>query len=265
MAVTVDVVTNPFIDATRWRIAGVLRSVAMGVLAGALAGLVAGGIGSRLAMRVVALVAGRRHYGEVTEAEAAVGAITVDGTIFLLFAGAVVGVSGGLVWMGLRRWLRPLGRWQGFGYGVLLLGLFGSAVLDADNVDFTRFGSPGFNVVLFSALFLAFGLLVVPLTDWLDRVLPPVPPVRPWRVRRLIGYGGLLVVGGVGWLPGLGGVLLTVIINPEFGGPAFGLVALGLVLTRWPAWSGIALAAGVAVGSSATLLAVGKILCDAYW
>ncbi|MGH9175741.1 MAG: hypothetical protein ACRD1H_15360, partial [Vicinamibacterales bacterium] len=116
--------------AWRWRIARVVRLSGIGVMAGMAAGFVAGGLGSRLAMRIVALTAGRGHYGELTEAEAAVGQMTLGGTLFLLIFAAVIGVAGGVAWMALRRWFWPAGRWRGIAYGGLLLATTGFTLLD---------------------------------------------------------------------------------------------------------------------------------------
>jgi hypothetical protein len=136
------------------------RLLAVGLLAGLVAGLIAGGAGSRVAMRIVALAAGHEHYGEITDAEATVGEISAGGTVFLLFAGAFFGMLGGLGYVVVRRLLPGSTLVKGLAFGLLLLVVTGSLVIDGDNPDFTRFTSPYLAVGLFAALFILFGVLV---------------------------------------------------------------------------------------------------------
>src|SRR5215213_4038768 len=132
---------SPIGRRTVWR---VLRRfaflVGLGLLAGLVAGAVAGGVGARVAMRVVALVAGHNRDGQLTDADAVVGQITLEGTLFLLGAGAYLGLPGGLLYVAVRRWLPGAGIRKGLAFGGLLLLLFGSLIIDGDNPDFRRFG-----------------------------------------------------------------------------------------------------------------------------
>jgi len=183
-------------------IGALARSVAVAALAGFAAGLVAGGIGSRIAMRVVAITAGSAEQGAITDAEATVGEITGGGTIFLLILGGAIGGFGGLAYLGLRRWVADAGRWRGLAFGVLLVAMFGWGIIEGDNPDFDRFGSPALNIVMFASLFVIFGLLVAPVFEWTERRLPP----------RFVGVGGLtsLAAHGLGLLialPILGGLI----------------------------------------------------------
>lgn len=181
------------VAALAWRALALLRAMGLGVVAGAAAGLVAGGIGSRLAMKVVALVAGAAARGRITENGNTIGDFTAEGTIFLLAFGAALGTVGGLLYVALRPWLLPAGRWRGLGFGALLLAIGRAGVIDSHNFDFTRFGSPALNVALFAALALAFGLLVAPLADWLDRRAPRPEPARVAQLGAP-GRGALLAV-----------------------------------------------------------------------
>jgi hypothetical protein len=179
-----------------WRALLVLRAMGVGMLAGMAAGFVAGGIGSRLAMKVVALVAGASARGRITENGNTIGDFTASGTIFLLLFGAMLGTIGGLLYVALRPWLAEAGRWRGLALGAILLATIRAGTIDERNIDFTHFGIPALNVALFAALPLAFGFLVAPCADWLDRRVPTPSLDR---------------VGTLGLTGGLGLVALTVL------------------------------------------------------
>ncbi len=177
-----------------------VRSVATGALAGFLAGFIAGGIGSRVAMRVVAITAGDADQGALTDFEARVGEITAGGTIFLLLAGGLVGVLGGLIYLAVRRWLADAGPLRGLTFGTLLLAMLGSSIIRSDNPDFHRFGAAPLNMAMFAGIFVVFGVLVAPLFDLIERA------EKRWRVSggsAGLGagvaqvFGLLLLVGGV--------------------------------------------------------------------
>jgi hypothetical protein len=175
-----------------WRVAVL---IGIGLFAGLIAGFVAGGVGSRVAMRIVALVAGHEHYGEVTDAEEIVGEITAGGTAFLVMAGTVLGVLGGLFYVVVRRWLPGTGFRKGLAFGGLLLLLFGSRIIDGDNSDFRRFVSSYLSVGLFTALFFLYGLIVSAIVERLDRG-GGAPPRR--RIVAAGGYAALFVTALVG-------------------------------------------------------------------
>lgn len=179
-----------------------LRIVGVGGLTGYVAGVIAAGIGSRLAMRIVSLVAGHEHYGELTEAEERVGQISTGGTVFLIFFGGIVGIGGALLFLASRRWL-PWSGWRlGLAFGCLILLALGPMVVDGENFDFSEFGSPTLNILMFAALFLLFGILIATLFERLDR---RVPASAPSGLRRILWaalllfavvslYFGLLIV-----------------------------------------------------------------------
>ncbi|MEA2514164.1 MAG: hypothetical protein QOJ59_3651 [Thermomicrobiales bacterium] len=172
-----------------WRIAVL---IGLGLLAGLVAGFVAGGMGSRVAMRVVALVAGREHYGEVTDADAIVGRITADGTGFLLFFGTFLGVPGGLLYVAVRRWVPGSGIRKGLAFGGLLLLLFGSLVIEGGNLDFRRFVPSYLSVGLFASLFFLYGLIASAIVERLDRGGGSPPR---GRILALGGYAALVLAG----------------------------------------------------------------------
>ncbi len=165
------------------------RLLALGALSGFAAGIVAGGIGSRVVMRIVAVTAGDTAQGTLTDAEAVVGNITPEGTIGLvLFGGGLLGTVGGLMYIGVRRWIGDAGRWQGLAYGMLLLAMTGWTIIESDNQDFNRLGYPPLNVLMFAALFILHGLLVAWVFKAIDRALPPIN-------LSLSGMGSLTVQG----------------------------------------------------------------------
>ena len=178
----------------------------MSVLAGFLSGAVALGVGCRLAMRVVALLAGDADQGKLTDAEAVVGEITVGGTVFLVLLGGAAGTFGGLLYGAMRRRLAWFGNCRGLVFGLIALALFGSVLVEGSNPDFARFGSPLVNVAMFASLFVFFGVLIAPVYEGLDTAVPDAG-------RGFIGYGLSLVETA--------GLLLMV--------PATGIVAAILI------------------------------------
>ncbi|MFL5761732.1 MAG: hypothetical protein ACJ789_18655 [Thermomicrobiales bacterium] len=175
-----------------WRIAVL---IGIGLLAGLVAGFVAGGLGSRVAMRIVALIAGHEHYGEVTDADEIVGKITGDGTAFLVLAGTFLGVLSGFLYLAVRRWMPGSGIWKGLAFGGVLLLLFGSVIIDGGNPDFRRFVPSYLSVGLFASLFFLYGLIASAIVERLDRGGGSPPR---GRVLAVGGYVVLSLAGLVG-------------------------------------------------------------------
>lgn len=167
------------------------RLVAVGLVAGLVAGFIVGGLGSRVAMRIVSLVAGHAHYGEITDAEATVGEISTGGTAFVLFVGAFSGILGGLAYVVVRRWLPGSTFVKGLTFGLLLLVVAGTTVIEGDNPDFTRFVSPYLAVGLFVMLFVLFGVLVAGLVERLAGSTVVVSARRSVTVWGRVFLGGL--------------------------------------------------------------------------
>ena len=171
-----------------------LRSIAVATFAGLLCGAVALGIGSRLAMRVVALVAGDADAGKETDAGFTVGDVTAF-TLFLAFLGGAAGTFGGMLYAAMHRRLAWAGRWRGFAFGGLVLGIFGSPLIEGSNPDFAEFGIPIVNVALFAALFVFFGILIAPVYDDLERaVAAPSTTIAGYALFATQGAGMLLLV-----------------------------------------------------------------------
>lgn len=200
----------------------VLRALGVAGLAGCAAAFIAAGVGSRLAMRVTALMAGHAQYGRLTEADARVGQVTTEGTLFLLVFGTFIGFGGGLLFLLCRRWLPWRGRRLGLAFSILLLCGLGSVTIAGSNVDFRAFGSPVANVAMFAALHPLFGFLM---TAFYERLERRVPVSRP-RGIRLVLWDSLLV-GGAASL-GFGTLVLTALTFGVRG--ATGVITLYLVV-----------------------------------
>ncbi len=199
------------------------RLLAIGVLAGMVAGAIGGGLGARLAMRLSAILAGPALQGANTDNGNTVGTVSAEGTIGLIvFSGMIFGIVGGVLYVAVRAWLPWNGWRRGLAFGSLLLVTFGFVVMDPDNPDYRRFGSPVVNVCAFSLVYIVFGLLVGPVADWLDRELPRCPAHPTLRCRPGLGFAALAPFA-------LLGVLMIVAVGLGFA-PATGLVFLSLVL-----------------------------------
>jgi hypothetical protein len=92
-------------------------------------------------MRLLAATASEAAQSRVTEADEVVGRVSTGGTIgFIVFTALFFGMSSGVVYLMLRRWL-PRGRLGGLTYGALLL------VVAATRIDPLRAGNPDFDIV----------------------------------------------------------------------------------------------------------------------
>ncbi len=190
------------------------RGMAVGMLPGALAGLIAGGVGSRLAMRVMAATSSAAVQGTETEFGATVGEISFGGTLFLLIAGAILGAAGGLIFMVVRRLLPWTGWAGGLAFGLLLLAVFGRLIIDPNNFDFDVLDPASLAVAMFAAIFILYGLLLVPT---LERLEPSIRRAPPWLWLPLLGITLLPIA-----LTGLGGIILVAAFCIGFGLAASG-------------------------------------------
>lgn len=194
--------------------AGFLRAMAVGMLPGALAGLIAGGAGSRLAMRVMAVTSSAAVQGTETEFGATVGEISLGGTLFLLILGTVLGGAGGLMFMAIRGLLPWRGRAAGLAFGLLLLAAFGRLIIDPNNFDFDVLDPASLAVAMFAAIFVVYGLLLVPL---LERLEPAIRRAPTWLWFPLLAITLLPLL-----LTGLGGLILVAALLIGFGVAGFG-------------------------------------------
>ena len=173
-----------------------LRDAAIVVIGAGIAGALVGGLGSRLVMRLAALAAPEVR-GTMTENGNVVGDITLGGTIALMIvAGLSSTVFGAGAFVVARPWLPRRTVARGLVFGGFLLALAGPAVVDAANADFVVLGDRLLNVAMFSALFIAFGLVASSAVSVLDRRVPPAASLSP-RMWALSAVCALPVVPGV--------------------------------------------------------------------
>jgi hypothetical protein len=154
------------------------RHLAIGTLCGFGAGGIAGGLGSRLAMRISALMTDARLQGRLTEAQARVGEITLGGSFFLIFFAAFIGIYAGLLYRFISTGISAKTWQKGLGFGLFLLLLHGTTLIEGDNFDFDRFGNIYVNLAMFILIPIAFGFIAAYLEFWLERCYPPFA-VRP--------------------------------------------------------------------------------------
>ena len=179
----------------RFDLEAVARAVGAAGIAGVLVGVPAGLL-SRVVMKVSALAAGPTVEGHLTENGAVVGALTAEGTLFLvLFAGLVPALSAANLFVAIRPWLLPFGRWSGIVFGIYVLALAGPIVLDPFNIDFIRFGPTELTVAMFCALFIAVGIALVPATNFTLTRLARGRVVLVALGFGLAGFDALLLAG----------------------------------------------------------------------
>jgi hypothetical protein len=177
-----------------WRGSAPLRGA---VIAGVIAGVISAGLGSRIVMRIIALM-DSDHHGVNTDASATVGDFTFGGTMSLIILGAVAGVLGGLAYLGLRRWLWVPPAWRGLAFGGFTMVTVGHLLIDGANVDFQIFEPILVIVTLFLALFIINGLILAPLAD---RIHPEPAYSRQLRVER--AAAGIIAIVSVLGLIGM--------------------------------------------------------------
>ena len=188
-------------------VGAVLQSIGIGVVVGFLAGVVVGGIGSRIAMYISGLLTDPAVCPFLLTGNGfRCGVFTVSGTVALLVTGAFGGIFGGLIYAAVRPWVPGSSkRRRGLIFGTALLAAAGPAVIDANNVDFRRFGPPTVNVAMYAVLYPLFGLMLVPLYERLERFVQSAR-VWGWIVSGVGSIGvvlaGLSLVAGTAFLVG---------------------------------------------------------------
>jgi hypothetical protein len=250
------------------RIPELAREVAAGSFSGIVVGIVVGGLGSRLVMRLSAIAAGSGVQGVTTASGNRVGEITLSGSIALIiFAGAFAGIFGGLLYASVRPWLAPFARWRGLIFGLALLGLAGSLILDAANSDFIVLRPPLLNVAMFAALFLIFGIVIAPVFDRILRALKGGSVVSG-----ALGFLGVVLATlfvGLGLLSGLSALVSSPTQFDLINLLMLGLIVLGLAARalgpRFDSMPGRVggyglLTAGLLVGAAYTYGSVARIL-----
>lgn len=181
-----------------------LRAAAIVVIGSGIAGALVGGLGSRVAMRLAALAAPEVR-GAVTENGAIVGEITLAGTFALVvFAGVASTALGAGAFVVVKPWLPERTVPRGLVFGGLLLATMGASVIDAGNADFTILGDRLLNVAIFSALFLAFGVVASAVFTALEARVPEAAALSPrmWTVSAICALP--LIPGVIGLAFGFG-------------------------------------------------------------
>jgi len=141
-----------------------------GILAGFLSGLMLGG-GLRLAMRLVALAAGREPH------------FTLGGTLIIIMVGVVFGATFGLLFAAMRQWFPGTTLAKGIGYGAVLLVLFWYPFFETARGDLKNVLHPvviGVATSIVSMLWIGYALGMVILLERFERRWPtPLAEPKP--------------------------------------------------------------------------------------
>ena len=186
------------------RLAGLVRSVALGGLAGAITGVVVLGVGGRFVMflsRFLHPEALRR----TTDSGARIGEFTVEGTIELvLFGGLLSGLLAGAIWVLVREWIpnNPVA----VGLGTVAIG--GSFLIHGNNIDFFILEDPLLDIVLLVGLLFVFGAVLY----WVDGLLDSKMPAQP-RTFGIVAYSLMTAIAAPLLIPTFGSFLTEEFCN----------------------------------------------------
>lgn len=176
-------------------------------------------------MRLSAIVAPDFVMGASTENGNRVGEITLGGTIgLLIFVGIFAGIFGAVAFLLTEPWLKFTRRWHGAAFAIFLTAIGGASVFDPDNRDFRILDHQELNVAMFVGLFVAYGLLIIPLIRMLEQRLPAIDVRHP--VRRGWGYLILAIIGLQFLLP-----FFVQFFVPEAGAGGGGAIGIALGIT----------------------------------
>lgn len=177
------------------RLASRVRWVAVRGLAAAVAGVVVLGVGGRLLMFGSRLLH-PEAVGRITENGNRIGEFTVNGTIeLILFGGLLSGVTAGVIWVIVRRWIPQ----RQVAVGLAAVAIGGFNLIEADNRDFVILGDPRPDLVLLLGLVFVFGASLLWVERWLDRRLPEASGVTS-----IVTYSVLVAVGAPLVIPVIG-------------------------------------------------------------
>lgn len=189
----------------------IIRTAAIAAFAGFIAGFITLGGGGRIAMRIAAMLSADELQGTITENQERVGEITVSGTFGLMMTGGMVGIGLGLGFVLIRSYLPESGWRRILTTGAVFFAVSGFVTLEGGgNADYEKFGIAGLNICLFILLPLLFGLMVAPVTDWLERHVDAGVP-------RLSRSPGVLLTSAVvlfGALCAIPGLLFLLVLPP---------------------------------------------------
>jgi len=189
----------------------IARTAAIAACAGFIAGFITLGGGGRIAMRIAAMLSADELQGTITENQERVGEMTLSGTFGLMMTGGMVGIGLGLGFVLIRSYLPESGWRRILTTGAVFFAVCGFVTLEGGgNADYEKFGIAGLNICLFTLLPLLFGLMVAPVTDWLERHVNAGVP-------RLSRSPGVLLTSAVvlfGTLCAIPGLLFLLVLPP---------------------------------------------------
>jgi len=140
-----------------------------------------------------------------------------------------------LIFMAIRRLLPWAGWAGGLAVGLLLLGVFGRLIIDPNNFDFDVLDPAALAVVMFAAIFILYGLLLVPILESLE---PSIRRAPPWL-----------------WIPLLGIILLPLLLTGVGGLVLVAAFAIGFSVAASGGWRRISGSPAVmATGRAALVL-----------
>lgn len=216
-------------------------TLAAGVSAGFVSGVLIAGVGGRLAMLLLRVTSDPALHGFLTDDGFTIGRVSAE-TLFLLGVTAALGMSGGIFYLVVRRWIPA--RWR-----VPLMTLFfalvgGAGVIGPSEVDFTLLAPLSLAVALFIAIPAAYGATMT------------------WMAERLLREDSILRRRSWAWIVGLAPLVFANIVGVVVLLVAFGVWALGrsapALVTAWRSqvatWFGRAALIVMAVTSGAGLV-----------
>lgn len=176
-----------------------VRPWLMGAIGCVLASALVLGGGSRIVMRVTAVIAEPEFLGTTTTGGNTVGRITFAGTIGLVWLGALGGLPLAAAYLVARRWLPRQALIRGLWFGLLTMGVFGNLLVgdtEAGTADF-RFADPAPQLAMFGTMFLLFGLVA---SWWAERLGMGLPEPRPsttgYVVLAVVTIAGIATIAG---------------------------------------------------------------------
>jgi hypothetical protein len=155
---------------------GRLRSSAVALGVGVTVGVVVAGGGARIAMRLIALADDREDFGLSTEGGDTVGEVTLEGTLFVLFTGLVLGAVGAFLYLALRRWLPERALLRSLSFALIILGFGLTATVNGNDADF-EFVNTVVSILSFATVLLVYGMLV---PTFIDRLVPRRASLSRW-------------------------------------------------------------------------------------
>jgi hypothetical protein len=176
-----------------WIAGEILRDIARGGLAGLIIGIVGVGLGSRLVMRLAAILV-PEAVGSFTENGFRIGDITVGGTVGLIMFGGFAGtIALGLVWVVVSPWLP--GPWvvKAIVTTPIAVAIGSFALIDGRNPDFAILHHDPLVVASLVGLIALLAPLLAAVDAWLDRRLPHP---ASWATPAAVAYVALTVIGG---------------------------------------------------------------------